>query len=93
MLVQCAKAASRVKGFYFAAQYQRIPARRRKNWATMAVAYSTPIAIYHVLREGVPFRNLGSDYYDGFRKENKIRSYLKRLQALDWKPELPATTA
>ena len=92
MLVQCAKAASRVKGSYFAAQYQRIAARRGKNRATMAVAHSMLIAIYHVLKEGVPFHNLGVDYYDGFRREHKIRSYLKRLQALGWELELPPTT-
>ena len=93
MLVQCAKAASRVKGSYFAAQYQRIAARRGKNRATMAVAHSMLIAIYHVLKEGVPFRDLGADYYDGFRREHKIRNYLKRLQALGWEPELPSTPA
>ena len=93
MLVQCAKVASRVKGSYFAAQYQRIAARRGKNRATMAVAHSMLIAIYHVLKEGVPFRDLGADYYDGFRREHKIRSYLKRLQALGWEPELSPTTA
>lgn len=93
MLVQCAKVASRVKGSYFAAQYQRIAARRGKNRATMAVAHSMLIAIYHVLKEGVPFRDLGADYYDGFRREHKIRNYLKRLQALGWEPELPSTTA
>lgn len=92
MLVQCAKAASRVKGSYFAAQYQRIAARRGKNRATMAVAHSMLIAIYHVLKEGVPFHDLGVDYYDGFRREHKIRSYLKRLQALGWELELPPTT-
>lgn len=32
---------------------------------------------------------LGADYYDGFRREHKIRSYLKQLQALGWEPELP----
>lgn len=40
MQVQCAKAASRVKGSYFSAQYQRIAARHGKNRATMVV--STP---------------------------------------------------
>ncbi len=93
MLVQCAKTASRVKGSYFAAQYQRIAARREKNRATIAVAHSMLIAIYHVLKEGVPFRDLGADYYDGFRREHKIRNYLKRLQALGWEPELSPTTA
>lgn len=93
MLVRCAKVAGRGKGSYFAAQYQRIAARRGKNRATMAVAHSMLIAIYHVLKEGVPFRDLGADYYDDFRREHKIRNYLKRLQALGWEPELSHITA
>lgn len=32
------------------------------------------------------FRDLGADYFDGFYREHKIRSYLKRLQALGWEP-------
>ena len=44
MLVQCAKVAGRGKGSYFAAQYQRIAARRGKNRATMAVAHSMLMA-------------------------------------------------
>ena len=53
MLVQCAKVASRVRGSYFAAQYQCITAKRGKNRATMAVAHSMLIAIYLVLKETV----------------------------------------
>ncbi len=50
------------------------------------------IAIYHVLKNGVPFHDLGSDYYDTFNKEHKIKGYLKRLSALGWSPdEVPAT--
>ena len=37
--------------------------------------------------------NADFTYYDGFRREHKIRSYLKRLQALGWEPELSPTTA
>ena len=93
MLVQCAKVAGKVKNSYFHAQYQRIAARRGKNRATMAVAHSMLIAIYHILKEGVPFRDLGAEYYDGFHREHKIRSYLKRLQALGWSPEPPGISA
>ena len=87
ILTQCAKAARNVKGSYFSAQYQRIAARRGKNRATIAVAHSMLIAIYHVLKNGVPFRDLGSDYYDAFNRDHKIKGYLKRLQALGWEPE------
>ena len=92
MLVQCAKAAGKVKSSYFYAQYQRIAARRGKNRATMAVAHSILTAIWHILKHNVPYRDLGPDYYDGFHREHKIKAYLKRLQALGWEPE-PAVPA
>jgi len=91
ILTQCAKAARNCKDSYFSAQYQRIAARRGKNRATIAVAHSMLIAIYHVLNEGVAFRDLGADYYDNFNREHKIKSYLKRLQSLGWSPELAPT--
>ena len=66
ILTQCAKAARTAKNSYFAAQYQRIAARRGKNRATIAVAHSMLIAIYHVLKNQIPFRDLGANYYDTF---------------------------
>ena len=93
ILVECAKSARNVKGSYFSAQYQRIAARRGKNRATVAVAHSMLIAIYHVLKSGVPFRDLGADYYNNFNREHKIRGYLKRLQALGWNPDTPVVSA
>jgi len=93
ILVECAKSARNVKGSYFSAQYQRIAARRGKNRAVVAVAHSMLIAIYHVLRYHVPFRDLGADYYNCFHREHKIRGYLKRLQALGWTPDFPPASA
>lgn len=93
ILVECAKSARNVKGSYFSAQYQWIAARRSKNRATVAVAHSMLIAIYHVLKYGVPFRDLGADYYNNFNREHKIRGYLKRLQALGWTPDSPRVSA
>lgn len=85
-LVQCAQSGKQVKGSYYSAQFQRIAARRGKKRATVAVAHSMLIAIYHILKYKVPFRDLGSAYYDNFNREHKINAYLKRLQALGWDP-------
>lgn len=84
MLVQCAKSAKNVKSSFFSAQYQRIAMRRGKNRATLAVAHSMLIAIYHVLKTGTPFKDLGSEYYSQFNREKKISSYLKKLHSLGW---------
>ncbi len=93
ILVECAKSARNVKSPYLSAQYQRIAARRGKNRAAVAIANSMLIAIYHVLKYGIPFRDLGADYYNSFNREHKINDYLKRLQALGWTPGFsPAST-
>jgi len=92
-LTQCAQAVKKCKGSYFYAQYQRIAARRGKNRATMAVAHSMLIAIYHMLKNDTHFCDLGADYYDNFNREHKINSYLKRLQTLGWTPTAAAISA
>lgn len=93
ILTQCAKSAKTVKSSYFFAQYQRISARRGKNRATLAVAHSMLIAIYHILKNKTAFHGLGSDYYDSFNRDRKINSYLKRLKALGWEPDAISNSA
>lgn len=93
ILTQCAKSAKTVKSSYFSAQYQRISARRGKNRATLAVAHSMLIAIYHILKNKTAFHDLGSDYYDSFNRDRKINSYLKRLKALGWEPDAIPSSA
>jgi transposase len=88
-LVECAHAATRVKSSFFSAQYQRLAVRRGKNKATVAVAHSMLIAIYHVLN-GQPFHDLGSSYYTQFNREKKIDLHLKQLKNLGWQPPAPS---
>lgn len=81
-LIQCAKSASKNKDSFFHAQYQRLVVRRGANRATVAVAHSMLIAIYNMLKNNVPFKDLGSDYYTKFNTEAKAKYYMKKLQAL-----------
>ena len=37
------------------------------------------IAIWHILKDGVEFRDLGSDYYNQFNREKKANSLMKKL--------------
>ncbi len=84
-LAQCAKSAAKNKNSFFHAQYQRISIRRGKNRATIAVAHSMLISIYHMLKNDVEFTELGADFYNKFNTEKKINSYLKKLKDLGWK--------
>ena len=90
-LVICAHSAVRNKMSYFYAQFMRISAHRGKKRAYVAIAHTILIAIYHILKEGVTFKDLGADYYNQFNKERKINAYLKKLKALGW--EAPVVAA
>ena len=89
-LIQCAHGASKRKGTFFYAQYQRIKMRRGSKIAAMAVAHSILVAVYHMLKNNVPFYDLGSDFYNKFNREKKIRSYLNKLSELGY--DLTAVT-
>lgn len=91
-LVVCAHSAVKVKSSYFYAQFQRISTRRGKKRAYVAVAHSMLIAIYHILKDNIPFVDLGSEYYNQFNKERKINVYLKKLKALGWNSDTAAVS-
>ena len=60
------------------AQLIRLSAHRGKKRAYVAVAHSMLIAIYHILKNKVVFKDLGAEYYNQFNKERKINAYLKK---------------
>ena len=90
-LITCAHSAVKNKSSYFYAQFMRISARRGSKRAYVAIAHSMLIAIYHILKDGVTFKNLGANYYNQFNKERKINAYLKRLKVLGWEPPVAAS--
>ena len=89
-LITCAHSAVKNKKSYFYAQFTRISAHRGPKRAYVAIAHSILIAIYHILRDGVAFKDLGADYYNQFNKERKINAYLKKLKALGWEASVVA---
>ncbi len=89
-LIQCAKAAVKKTDSFLSAQYQRLVVRRGANRATVAVAHTMLISIYHMLKNNVPFTDLGADYYNRFNTQSKIQHYLKKLKQLGW--ELDSAT-
>lgn len=90
-LVVCAHAAVKNKNSYFSAQFARISAHRGKKRAYVAVAHSMLVAIYHILKDGVIFKDLGAGYFNQFNRERKINAYLKKLKALGWEAPVVAT--
>lgn len=82
ILIQCAKTAKKNKDSFFYAQYQRLVVRRGANRATVAIAHSMLIAIYHMLKNNMSFKDLGSDYYTKFDKQKKANYHIRKLQEL-----------
>ena len=81
-LVTAAWAAVRVKTSYLRAQFLRIKARRGAKKAILAVAASMLTAAYFMLRDGVPYRDLGPQHFDERQRASTIRRLVRRLQDL-----------
>ena len=83
-LAEAAWAASRVKRSYLTAQFRRLAAKRGKKRALLAVGHSLLVIIYHMLKHGVEYRDLGPDYFDRLEPERLRRYLVKRLQGLGY---------
>jgi transposase len=87
-LVQCAWAAARTKDSYLQAQYHRIRARRGPKKAIVAVAASILTAIYHMLKDGTMYHDLGPNHFHRRSKERQKNHLVKRLADLGYAVEL-----
>ena len=70
------------------ALYHRIARRRGKPRAMLAVAHSLLVSIYFMLRDQVPYQELGPDYFDQLQAQRLERHYVKRLEALGFQVQL-----
>lgn len=86
-LVEAAQSASRSKS-YLGAQYHRLAARRGARRAAMAVAHSILVIIYHLLKQGGTFDDLGVDYFDQRDKQKVERRLVSRLESLGYNVHL-----
>ena len=83
-LVQCAWAAVRKKDSYLNAQFFRIKARRGPKKAIMAVAASILTAIYHMLKDGTLYQDLGANHFQSRSKGQQTQRLVKRLADLGY---------
>ena len=80
-LTEAAYAAGRGKT-YLSAQYHRLITRRGKKRAALAVGHSILVIVYHLLTRGVPFQDLGFQYFDHRIRPALERRLIRRLEAL-----------
>jgi transposase len=89
-LVQCAWAASRKKGSYLNAQFQRLRYRRGPRKAICAVAASILTAIYHMLRDGTFYHDLGPDHFKTAPPEQQALRLAQKIAKLGFSCNIAA---
>jgi transposase len=83
--IEMALAASRSKGTYLNALYHRFARRKGHKKAVVAVAHAMVVIIYHLLKDGVPYQELGPDYFDKLNVTQIKRHHVRRLETLGFK--------
>jgi len=81
VMVEVAWPAVKKKGSYYRAKYYALKARLGPKKAIIAVAHKILKAIYHIIKHGAPFKDLGETYLLERNKDAKLR-YLSRQAAL-----------
>jgi transposase len=92
-LVTAAWAAVRKKGSYHQAQFQRLKARRGAKKAIIAVAASMLTAAYHMLRDGVAYRDLGPNHLDQRDNTRAANRLARRIRELGYDVDLRPAAA
>jgi len=83
-MIQCAWAAVRTKGCYFQAQFGRLKRRHGPKKAICAVAAAMLTTVYHMLKDGTLYQDLGADHFDRRSKQTKTNRLVKQLANLGY---------
>jgi transposase len=83
-LVQCAWSAVRQKDTYLRSQFYHIRARRGPKKAIIAVAASILTAVYHMLKDGKMYQDLGPNHFQRRNKDQQKHLLVKRLANLGY---------
>ena len=84
ILVQAATAAVKTNGTYYQAKFIRLSRRRGYKRAIVAIAHTMLIAIYHMIKNDVPYQELGAQIFDQRSAESKKKSLVEQLERLGY---------
>jgi len=87
ILVEAALSAVRTRGSRFKGLYYSLKRLGHKK-AIVAVAHKMLVAIYHMMRSGQAYRELGENYRDRLHEDRVVRHGVARLEALGYKVQL-----
>ncbi len=80
----------RTKNNYLSTQFHRLARRIGKQKARIAVAHSVLTIIYHMLKAGREYCDLGADYFDKLDHDRMERHHVRRLEQLGYTVTLSA---
>jgi transposase len=89
-LVQAGWAATRKKNTYLQTQFLRLKARRGPKKALIAVAASILTIVYHMLRDGTCYRDLGPEYFARRNPAKLAAKLATRIRNLGYHVEISA---
>jgi transposase len=92
-LIQSAWAAKNKKGSYLQAQFLRLKSRRGPQKAICAVAASLLTAIYHMLKTGTFYTDLGPDHFHNRSRKTHAQRLVRQLERLGFAVDLNPTQA
>ena len=92
-LVEAASSAARTRGSYLKDKFYRLKARRGYKRAAMAIAHKILISSYHMLAEGVDYRELGEAYLDHIGHRVSTANLVRRLERLGYTVQLQPKVA
>jgi transposase len=68
--------------------FKRIARRRGKKRAIIALAHTMLVIIYHMIKNRLPYNELGDSYFNKMDKEKLKNTMVKRLEKLGYKVDL-----
>lgn len=92
-LVEAAQAAARSTRTYLRDKFHKLRVRRGHKRAVIAIAHKILIAAYRILRDMLPYRELGDGYLDSRSQRTVVGSLVHRLKRMGYDVALtkPAT--
>ena len=84
IMIEVAWAAVKTKGSYYREKYYRLKARRGARRAIVAIAHRLLKAVYHIIRDGVSFKDLGEGFLDQDNQQARLKRISQQAQKLGY---------
>jgi transposase len=84
LMIEVAWAAIKTKKSFYQAKYYALKARRGAKKAIVGIAHRLLKAIYHIIKNGAVFKDLGADYMTQAHRTRKIHRLNKQASQLGY---------